>query len=179
MVMIGTLAVLAASRAGSRPSELSGEMISALAPWAIIDWMSEISLFRSDWALVVISLIPRLDASSLIDWVSAIRNGLASFSDWAKPTVAFLRSSFSTPPAYLSKVQPDPLCSWTCWAAFCPPSPSELSELLVQAPSMSVSPTTATAAVFARSRRETSMRHSFHWGVWKSTHAGNCAPTIV
>ena len=73
-----------------------------MAPWAIIDWMSEISLFRSDWALVVISLIPRLDASSLIDWVSAIRNGLASFSDWAKPTVTLLRSSFSTPPAYLS-----------------------------------------------------------------------------
>jgi hypothetical protein len=38
---------------------------------------------------------------------------------------------------------------------------------LVQAPSVSVSPTTATAAAFARSRRETSMRYSFHWGVSK------------
>ena len=73
-------------------------MISALAPWAIMPWMSAISLLRSDWALVVIRLMPRFAASSLIDSVSVIRNGLASFSDWAKPTVIVFRSSFGTPP---------------------------------------------------------------------------------
>src|SRR5829696_7579733 len=120
MVMIGILAVLAASSAGSRPSELSGEMIRALAPWATIDWMSEISLFRSDWALVVISLTPRLDASSLIDWVSAIRNGLASFSDWANPMVAVFRSSLGTPAElYLSNVHASPAAA--VWTTCSPP----------------------------------------------------------
>ena len=60
----------------------------ALAPWSTIDLMSEISLLRSEFALVVMRLMPRAAASSLMDWVSAIRNGLASFSDWAKPIVA-------------------------------------------------------------------------------------------
>src|SRR6185503_20929784 len=80
--------------------------------------MSEISLLRSDSALVVSSLIPSFAASSLIDWVSAIRNGLASFSDCAKPIVAVLRSSFGTPsPLYLSNVQASPAAAvWTtCW----------------------------------------------------------------
>ena len=119
MVMIGTFFSWAYSRAGSRPSELSGEMISAWAPWSIIPLMSEISLFRSDSALVVISLIPSLAASSLIDWVSAIRNGLASFSDWANPMVAVFRSSFGTPlPLYLSKVQASPAAAvWTTCCA--------------------------------------------------------------
>ncbi len=98
IVMIGTLASWAALSAGSRPSELSGEMIRAWAPWAIMLWMSAISLLRSDWAFVVISLMPRLAASSLIDSVSVIRNGLASFSDCANPTVMVFRSSFGTPP---------------------------------------------------------------------------------
>src|SRR4051794_12757353 len=81
--------------------------------------MSAISLLRSDCALVVISLIPRLAASSLMDCVSVIRNGFASFSDWANPTVTFLRSSLGTPPLYLSYVQPPaPAVFWTCcWAA--------------------------------------------------------------
>jgi hypothetical protein len=61
-------------------------------------WMSAISLLRSDCAFVVISLIPRLAASSLMDSVSVIRKGFASFSDWAKPIVAFSRSSCGTPP---------------------------------------------------------------------------------
>ena len=99
MVMIGTFLDCAYSSAGSRPSELSGEMISAWAPWSTIPLMSEISLFRSDSAFVVISLIPSFAASSLIDWVSAIRNGFASFSDWANPIVAVFRSSFGTPAA--------------------------------------------------------------------------------
>ena len=118
IVMIGTFFCWAYSRAGSRPSELSGEMISAWAPWSIIPLMSEISLFRSDSAFVVISLIPSLAASSLIDWVSAIRNGLASFSDWANPIVAVFRSSFGTPlPLYLSNVHVSPAAAvWTtCW----------------------------------------------------------------
>ena len=103
--MTGTLASCAAFSAGSSPSELSGEMINALAPCAIIPWMSAISLLRSDCALVVMSLMPRLAASSLMDCVSVIRNGFASFSDWAKPTVIAVRSSFGTPPLYLSWVQ--------------------------------------------------------------------------
>ena len=115
IVMIGTLASCAAFSAGSRPSEFSGEMISALAPCAIMPWMSAISLLRSDWALVVMSLMPRLAASSLMDCVSVIRNGLASFSDWAKPTVIVLRSSLGTPPLYFSSVQPSaPEVAWTC-----------------------------------------------------------------
>ena len=66
-------------------------------------WMSEISLLRSDSALVTMRSMPRAAASSRIDWVSAMRNGLASRSDWAKPMVALLRSTASTPePPYWS-----------------------------------------------------------------------------
>ena len=78
-------------------------MISAWAPWSIIPLMSEISLLRSDSALVVRSLMPSFAASSLIDCVSAIRNGFASFSDWAKPTVAVLQVQLRhAAPLYLS-----------------------------------------------------------------------------
>ena len=58
--------------------------------------MSLICLLSCDCALVVSSFaaMPSLAASSLIDWVSAMRNGLASFSDWEKPTTAELRSTF-------------------------------------------------------------------------------------
>src|SRR5688500_7673563 len=120
--MIGTLASCAALSAGSRPSELSGEMIRAFAPWAIMLWMSAISLLRSDCALVVIRLMPRFAASALIDSVSVIRKGLASFSDWAKPTVMVPRSSFGTPPLYFSAVQVSPALAvaWTCCAAALP-----------------------------------------------------------
>ncbi|SQA26200.1 Uncharacterised protein [Streptomyces griseus] len=63
-----------------------------------MSWMSLICLDSWDWALVVRSfLTPIFAASSLMDWVSAIRNGLASFSDWEKPTTASLRSSFGAP----------------------------------------------------------------------------------
>ena len=41
--------------------------------------------------------MPSLAASSWMDWVSAMRNGLASFSDWEKPTIAFFRSIFGVP----------------------------------------------------------------------------------
>ena len=60
-------------------------MISASTPWSTMLWMSEISLLRSDSALVTMRSMPRAAASSRIDWVSAMRNGLASRSDWAKP----------------------------------------------------------------------------------------------
>lgn len=68
------------------------------APWESMSWMSLICLGSCDCALVVSSFFtPILAASSLMDWVSAIRNGLASFSDWEKPTTAFFRSSFGAP----------------------------------------------------------------------------------
>ena len=41
--------------------------------------------------------MPIFAASSLIDCVSAMRNGLASFSDWEKPTLAVLRSTLVPP----------------------------------------------------------------------------------
>ena len=109
--MIGTPFSLAASSAGSRPSDFSGEMIRASTPWESIDWMSEISLLRSPCALVTIRFVmPRFAASSRIDCVSAVRNGLASFSDCAKPIFALFRSSTpATPsPAYFSNVQRSP-----------------------------------------------------------------------
>jgi hypothetical protein len=55
--------------------------------------MSEICFERVDWAFVLMNfLTPIFAASSVIDCVSAIRNGLSSFSDWEKPTIAFFRS---------------------------------------------------------------------------------------
>jgi hypothetical protein len=55
--------------------------------------MSEICFDSVDCAFVVMSfLTPTLAASSLMDWVSAIRKGLSSFSDCEKPTTASLRS---------------------------------------------------------------------------------------
>ena len=68
-------------------------MIKASTPWSTMPWMSEISLLRSDSALVTIRSIPRASASSRIDWVSAMRNGFASRSDWANPIVALARST--------------------------------------------------------------------------------------
>jgi len=38
--------------------------------------------------------MPSLAASSRIDCVSAMRNGLPSFSDWENPTTAVFRSTF-------------------------------------------------------------------------------------
>ena len=87
MVRTGTFFAAAAFSAGSRPSEFSGAMMRNCAPWESMSWMSLICLDSCDCALVVSSfLTPILAASSLIDCVSAIRNGLASFSDWEKPT---------------------------------------------------------------------------------------------
>ncbi|CAM5400771.1 hypothetical protein SCYAM73S_00545 [Streptomyces cyaneofuscatus] len=98
MVRTGTFLAAAAFNAGSRPSELSGATMRNWAPCDSMSWMSLICLDSWDWALVVRSfLTPIFFASSLMDWVSAIRNGLASFSDWEKPTTAFFRSSFGAP----------------------------------------------------------------------------------
>ncbi len=80
-------------------------------------WTSLICLENCDWALAVSSLTPRFFASSLMDCVSAIRNGLASFSDWEKPTVAFLRSSFLPPYASTVQVLPSGAGEATCCAA--------------------------------------------------------------
>ena len=68
--------------------------------------MSVICLDSWDWALVVSSVMPSFSASSLIDWVSAMRNGLASFSDWEKPTVLPLRSSSLAPYFFAVQVPP-------------------------------------------------------------------------
>src|SRR3954471_8472280 len=93
-------------------------MIRTFAPWSIMPLMSEISLLRSDSAFVVSSLMPSFVASSLIDWVSAIRNGFASFSDCAKPTVVVLRSSLGTPPLYAPNLHASPgTAVWTTCAA--------------------------------------------------------------
>src|SRR6188508_24903 len=82
--------------------------------------MSEISLFRSDWALVTRRFVmPSLAASSLIDWVSAMRNGFASFSDWEKPTTAPFRSTWGYP--VLLRAQPGPAL-WFCAADAAGPS---------------------------------------------------------
>ena len=119
-VSTGMFLARAAASAGSRPSELSGATINACAPLLIMSWMSEICLLSWEFAFVVSSsLTPTLAASSLIDWVSAIRNGLASFSDWENPTTAFFRSIFSPP--YCSSVQVGPLVS-SC-ATCSPPVP--------------------------------------------------------
>ena len=83
-----------------------------------------ISLLRSDSALVVMRLMPRAAASSLMDCVSAIRKGLASFSDCAKPIVAVARSMTSTPvPPYAAGVQRSP--SRTSWTTCSLPVPAE------------------------------------------------------
>src|SRR4051794_10184982 len=93
-------------------------MIRTFAPWSIMPLMSEISLFRSDSAFVVSSLMPSFAASSLIDCVSAIRNGFASFSDCANPTVVVLRSSLGTPPLYAPNLHASPgTAVWTTCAA--------------------------------------------------------------
>lgn len=73
-------------------------MMRNWAPCDSMSWMSLICLDSCDCAFVVSSfLTPILAASSLMDWVSAIRKGLASFSDWEKPTTASLRSSLGAP----------------------------------------------------------------------------------
>src|SRR5690349_18975905 len=93
--------------------------------------------------------MPSLAASSLMDWVSAIRNGFASFSDWEKPTVAVFRSILDAP--YWSRVQvaaPGAADWTTCEAAGAAPAPavSPDSSLLAQAPEPSRRAAAANAA---------------------------------
>src|SRR4051794_38398179 len=112
----------AAASAGSRPSEVSGATTSTWAPWLIMSWMSEICLDSWEFAFVVSSCFrPAFAASSLIDWVSAIRNGFASFSDWENPTTAFFRSIWLPP--YWDNVQVEPLPAGAC-VAWAPPVPA-------------------------------------------------------
>src|SRR5689334_1723242 len=61
--------------------------------------------------------MPSLAASSLMDCVSAIRNGLASFSDWEKPTLAVLRSIFVPPYWSMVQVAAPGAADCTTWAA--------------------------------------------------------------
>src|SRR5689334_15124402 len=156
MVSTGTFLAAAACRAGSRPSELSGATIRNWAPWLSMSWMSLICLDSCDWALVVSSfLTPSLAASSLIDWVSAMRNGLASFSDWEKPTMAFFRSSLGAP--YWSTVHVGPLGELLCttWAPPLPEAAGVLeSSLLVQAASGAIRATRAIAEPVRRRERD-------------------------
>lgn len=159
MVITGTCLAAAACSAGSRPSEFSGATMSSCAPWASMSWMSLICLGSWDCALVVSSfLTPSLAASSLMDCVSAMRKGLASFSDCEKPTTAFFRSIFVAP--YVLRVQPVPgsadgVC--TTWA------PWPVSEEALSSPSSLAQPAARTtvaarqAAVTRRDLREVVM----------------------
>src|SRR5215217_474237 len=92
----------------------------ASTSWAIMSLMSEICLDACELALVYMSfLMPLFFASSLMDCVSAMRNGLTSFSDCENPTTASLsvRSGGLT-------LQTSPLaCATSCWA-FSPPPPA-------------------------------------------------------
>jgi hypothetical protein len=130
-------------------------------------WMSAISLLRSDCALVVIRLMPLFAASALIDSVSVIRKGLASFSDWAKPTVMLPRSCFGTPPLYLSAVQPPSpalAVAWTYCSAALPTGCVPLSALLVHALTESRSRAATAAPLVRPSRLERSIGElSLRW----------------
>src|SRR4051812_10080262 len=153
MVTTGTFLAFAASSAGWRPSEFSGATTSSCAPRSNMDLMSLICLFRSLCALVTSSLssaIPSFAASSLMDWVSAVRNGLASFSDWEKPMTADFTSTFGYP--VLSSVQPGP-DAWDAAAEAAGPALVWLvvsASRLVQAVSATVSVVTASRAAFVR-----------------------------
>src|SRR5829696_5280622 len=82
--------------------------------------MSEICLDACDWALVYRSfLTPRFFASLLMDSVSAMRNGLTSFSDCENPTTASLSSRLGGLTLHTSPLA----CATSCWA-FSPPPPA-------------------------------------------------------
>lgn len=133
-VMMGIFLAVACWSTGSQPSELSGAMTSALAPWAMSCWTSLICLPNCDWALVLRSLdTPIFLASALIEPVSAMRKGLASFSDWEKPITALLGSNFSPPNLPSVQVGPAAAEDWTtcCWpsASWPPADPASSSDL--------------------------------------------------
>src|SRR3954454_18515805 len=118
--MIGMCLADACCSTGSQPSEFRGAMTRALAPWAMSCCTSLICLLNCDWPLVTRSpVIPCCFASALIDCVSAMRKGLASFSDWEKPTTEVLGSSFVPPnlPIVQDGALPDGVCTtcWGCW----------------------------------------------------------------
>src|SRR5689334_22403970 len=184
MVSTGTCFAAAACRAGSRPSELSGATMRNWAPWLSMSWTSLICLDSCDWAFVVSSfLTPSLAASSLIDWVSAIRNGLASFSDWEKPTTASFRSSLVAP--YCCSVQLGPVGDELCttWAPPLPDAAGVLeSSLLVQAASGASRATRAIAEPARRRERATDLSMiggSFGRGGSPARVAGGVASRVV
>ncbi len=107
IVMIGMCLAVALANTESQPSEFSGAMTSSCTPESIICSTSLICLLNCELALVAVRLVmPSLAASSLMDCVSAIRNGFASFSDWENPTFAVLRSILVPP--YCCRLQVGP-----------------------------------------------------------------------
>lgn len=97
MVMTGILALWAASRAGVRPSELTGATTRMSTFWLMSSWMSEICFGSSELALVTTAVAPAALAASLMDFVSAARKAAESGSDWENPILAPLSSTFGTP----------------------------------------------------------------------------------
>src|ERR1700759_182467 len=148
--MIGMCLADALAKTESQPSEFSGAMISTCTPESIICSTSLICLLNWELALVAVRLVmPSLAASSLMDCVSVMRNGLASFSDWEKPTFAVFRSILLPPYWSIEQVGPAAEADATTWA---PPEagaadvPELLSSDLAQALTMSRAAPRVTAA---------------------------------
>src|ERR1700759_2843552 len=115
--MIGMCFADALANTESQPSEFSGAITSSCTPESISCSTSLICLVNCELALVAARLvIPSLAASALMDWVSAIRNGFGSFSDWEKPTLAVLRSILVPPDCDRSRVAPPGAADCTTWA---------------------------------------------------------------
>src|SRR4051812_16108420 len=120
MVTIGIFLAEAFWKTESQPSELSGAITRSWTPWSIRVLTSVICLSNFESALVVFRLpagMPSLAASSLMDCVSAIRNGLASFSDCEKPIVAVFRSIFVPPNCVSVQLEPAAAADFVAWAA--------------------------------------------------------------
>src|SRR4051812_14115367 len=129
--MIGMCLAEALANTESQPLEFSGAMISTWTPESIICSTSLICLLNSELALVAVRLVtPSLAASSLMDCVSVMRNGLASFSDWEKPTLAVLRSILVPPYWSIEQVGPAAEADATTWAPAEAGAPPELVEPL-------------------------------------------------
>src|SRR4051794_20469927 len=140
--MIGTFLAVAFAKTESQPSEFSGATTSSCTPESSICSTSLICLLNCEFAFVVVRFaMPSLAASSLMDFVSAMRNGLASFSDWEKPTFAVLRSILVPPYWPRVQVAPPGAADATTWA----PAPGA-------APLVAVSPSSDFAQALRSSR---------------------------
>ena len=83
----------------------------AFAPLSIMPLMSLFSCCTLDCALVVSRCQPFSLAVSTCDLVEAMRNGLASFSDWAQPIVSLVKSILPMPRS--EPLQIGPYCAAT------------------------------------------------------------------